>query len=543
MRRVISLWLPNFQTDRLRRCNVAAPPADTPFVVSAHDGHRRVIAAADVPARALGLRPGLSLAQAQARIPGLAVREAEPEADAGTLGRLTAWCLRYAPLTAPDPPDGVWIDATGAAHLAGGEAALLADLVARVEQAGFATRAAIADTPGAAWAMARYGAARYGVGDETTLRLPWREGGGGRGSGTPTPSPKGKGEKSPYFIIVPPGSTASVLASLPIRALRLSDDIVATLHRLGLTRIGQLIAAPRAPLARRFGASLLRRLDQALGAVFEPIVPLDPPELISRRLVFVEPIFTAEAFSAVIARLARSVCRRLERAGLGARQLDLLFERVDGSVQAIRVGTARPARDPAHLARLLDERLETIDPGLGVEAMRLTLPLVEPFAQGQVATLLDADTAASDLSVLLDRLTNRLGADRVYRVAPVESDVPERAVRRIPPVTPAMRRTWPAEFPRPVRLLSPPQPVRALAPLPDHPPAAFTWRGKRFRVRRADGPERIHGEWWRRDAETLAVRDYFQVEDEDGRRFWLFRRGDGVDAETGDLSWFLHGIF
>jgi len=145
--------------------------------------------------------------------------------------------------------------------------------------------------------------------------------------------------------------------------------------------------------------------------------------------------------------------------------------------------------------------------------------------------------------VLLDRLANRLGAAFVYRIAPVESDVPERAARRVPPLTPPTHRSWPVDLPRPARLLSPPQPVRALAPLPDHLPVAFTWRRKRFRVRRADGPERIHGEWWRRDAEMQAVRDYFQVEDEDGHRFWLFRRGDGVDAATGDLSWFLHGIF
>ena len=493
------------------------PSVGTPFVTSAHNGHRRVIAAVDASARALGLRPGLPLAQAQARIPGLAVAEAEPDADAAALGRLAAWCLRYAPLTAPDPPDGVWIDATGATHLADGEAALLADLVGRLQCAGFAAHAAIADTPGAAHAVARHGG----------------------------------GEKITTAIVPPDGTTAA-LAPLPIRALRLPDDTVATLHRLGLRRIEQLMAAPRAPLVRRFGASLLRRLDQAMGRVFEPIVPLDPPALISRRLAFVEPLFTAEAFAAAIARLTRSVCRRLERAGLGARRMDLLFERVDGSVQAIRVGTMRPARDPAHLARLLDERLETVDPGPGIEAMRLTLPLVEPFAHTQTAmtqtattqtgTLLD-DAAPPDLSVLLDRLANRLGAAFVYRIAPVESDVPERAVRRVPPLTPPTHRSWPVDLPRPARLLSPPQPVRALAPLPDHPPVAFTWRRKRFRVRRADGPERIHGEWWRRDAEMQAVRDYFQVEDEDGHRFWLFRRGDGVDAATGDLSWFLHGIF
>jgi len=481
-----------------------APPAGTPFVTSTHDGRRRVIASVDATAHALGLSAGLPLAQAQARTPGLAVTVADPDADAAALVRLAAWCLRYAPLTAPDPSDGVWIDVTGAAHLAGGEAALLADLVDRLQQAGFTARAAISDTPGAAHAVARYGAT------QTT--------------------------------IVPSDGTATALTALPIRALRVAENTVVALHHLGLTCIGQLMTAPRAPLTRRFGAFLLRRLDQALGQVFEPIVPLDPPELITRRLPFVEPLFTPEAFSTVIARLARSVCRRLERAGLGARRMDLLFERVDGSVQAIRIGTARPSCDPAHLARLLDERLETVDPDPGVEAMRLTLPLVEPIEQTQMATLL-ADDPPPDLSVLLDRLTNRLGADRVYRVAPVESDVPERSVQRIPPLSPPTHLTWPEDLPRPTRLLSPPQPVRALAPLPDQPPVAFTWRRKRFRVRRADGPERIHGEWWRRDAETLAVRDYFQVEDEDGHRFWLFRRGDGVDVETGDLSWFLHGIF
>ncbi len=492
----------------MRRCQsdhpAGAPSPDTPFVTSAHDGHRRVIAAADAAARELGLRPSLPLAQAQARLPGLAVAEADPAADATALARLAGWCLRYAPLTAPDPPDGVWIDATGATHLAGGEAGLLADLVDRLREAGFAARAAIADTPGAASAMARFGQS------ETT--------------------------------IVPAGSHAAALAPLPIRALRLPEETVDALNRLGLTRIHQLAAAPRAPLTRRFGATLLRRLDQTLGHVFEPIVPIPPPELISRRLTFVEPLSTVEAFTAVIGKLARAVCRRLDQGGLGARRLDLLFERVDGSIQALRVGTARPVRDPAHLAKLLDERLETVDPGLGVDAMRLNVPLTEALTADQ-ATMLREDSDAVDLSALVDRLTNRLGASRVYRVAPVESDVPERTVQRIPPLAPPSHRAWPTELPRPVRLFSPPQPVRALAPLPDDPPVAFTWRRQRFRVRRADGPERVHGEWWRRDAELYAVRDYFRVEDEDGRRFWLFRRGNGVDPKTGALDWFLHGIF
>ncbi len=275
--------------------------------------------------------------------------------------------------------------------------------------------------------------------------------------------------------------------------------------------------------------------------MFEPIDPVFPPDLAQHRLSFVEPLLTAEAFATVITRLTRTVCATLEQAGQGARRLDLIFERVDGTTQSLRVGTARPSRDPRHLVRLLEERLERVDPGLGVEAMRLVVPLAEPLAYTQAS--LAGDSAGADLSSLVDRLGNRLGAARVYRAAPVESDVPERSVRRVSALAPPRRTTWPEHLPRPVRLLDPPQPVDAMALLPDHPPVSFTWRRVRHRVRRADGPERIAGEWWKSDAEMQATRDYFRVEDEQGRRFWLFRRGDGEDAATGDLRWFLHGFF
>jgi protein ImuB len=264
---------------------------------------------------------------------------------------------------------------------------------------------------------------------------------------------------------------------------------------------------------------------------------------ITSRLGFVEPLLTADAFTAVINRLTAQACAELEQAGKGARQVDLWFERVDGSVQTIRVGTARPSRDAAHLARLLTERVETIDPGLGIEAMQLVVSLADRLSGEQAAaTLADCDTLP-DISALVDRLANRLGAARVWRAAPVESDIPERSVRRVPPMDACFRRHDGWELPRPVRLFSPPQPVEAIALLPDHPPAAFTWRRRQFRVRRADGPERILGEWWRHAAETAAIRDYWRVEDESGRRFWLYRSGDGADPATGDLRWFLHGIF
>ena len=239
--------------------------------------------------------------------------------------------------------------------------------------------------------------------------------------------------------------------------------------------------------------------------------------------------------------LTGRLCPMLERRGLGARRLDLLFERIDGRVEAIRIGTARPVRDPARLARLLTDRLETVDPGFGIEAMTLIASLAEPLTYSQGNPL--GEDARPDLSALVDRLANRLGARRLYRVIPVESDLPERSVRSVAPLAPPACAIWPEHWPRPSRLLSPPEPVETVALLPDHAPARFTWRGVCRRVLRADGPERVFGEWWRHDSEADAVRDYFIVEDCCGERFWLFRSGDGEDPATGDLRWYIHGMF
>ena len=226
----------------------------------------------------------------------------------------------------------------------------------------------------------------------------------------------------------------------------------------------------------------------------------------------------------------------LDAKGVGARRLDLLFHRVDSALQAIRIGTAKPDRDPKRLTRLLCDKFETIDPGFGVEAMSLCATLAEPFETKQIRTSLLDETPDTDVSGLIDILTNRVGAAKLYRFAPVESDVPERSVRRIAPAAAATKQGWPDALPRPVRLLRKPERIETVALLPDHPPVSFTWRGVRRRVRRADGPERIFGEWWKRDAECDSVRDYFQVEDEQGERFWIFRAGDGEDPETGSQS-------
>jgi protein ImuB len=473
-------------------------------VIAGHDGRRRVVAAADHAAQALGVRPGLPIAEAQARIPGLHVAPCDAAADTVALKRLAGWVLRrYSPVVALDPPDGLLIDVTGAAHLHGGEAALLRDLRARLRAASIAARAGLADTVGAAHALARF-----------------------------APEP---------LVIATPGQTGAALAPLPIVALRLDPACAERLRRLGFETIADLMAVPRAPLALRLGPKPGRRLDQALGRLAEQLAPFRPPELIHVRRTFAEPIGTTEILARVIEKLTQRLCPMLERRGLGVRWLDLLFERIDGRVEAIRIGTARPVRDPDRLARLLTDRLDTVDPGFGIEAMTLIASLAEPFVYSQTNSL--GASARPDLSALIDRLANRLGARRLYRIIPVESDLPERSVRSVAPLAPPADAVWPEHWPRPSRLLSPPEPVETVVLLPDYAPAQFTWRGVCRRVTRADGPERVFGEWWRHDDEAVAIRDYFIVEDCGGERFWLFRSGDGEDSATGDLRWYIHGLF
>lgn len=486
----------------------SSPPAERPLVTVIRDGPRRVIAAVDRNARALGLVPGLPLTQATARVPDLVVLPAEPLADLAGLSELAAWCVRrYTPIAAADPPDGLWLDITGCDHLHGGEANLLDDLAQRLAGAGIAARLAVADTPGAAHALARYG------------RRP--------------------------ITVAPMGETIAALTPLPIAGLRLEPETLDGLRRLGFERIGALLETPRAPLLTRFGTALGRRLDQATGRLAEAIEPERPKDMIAARRVFAEPIATAEAIAETLSALVIDICGALEAQGQGARRLDLVCLRVDNSRQAIRIGTAKPVRDPGHLTRLLRDKIETIDPGFGIDGMSLSVPLAEPLVLHQRVGLgLEAEEGATaDLAPLIDVIGNRLGAGKIYRAACVESDLPERMVTRVAPLSPPRRASWPEGLLYPSRLLAPPEPVEVMALLPDHPPAQFVWRRDRHLVRRADGPQRIFGEWWRDDAETWAVRDYFQVEDESGRRFWLFRAGDAVDPATGNLRWYLHGLF
>lgn len=493
-------------TDRFRRkSGDAAPPPETPLVLVGRDGRRRVVLATDAAAQKAGLRIGMPASKAQALVPGLIVHDAEPEADVDALQRLALWALRrYAPIAAADPPDGIVIDTTGADHLHGGEAAMLGEMVQRLAAARITARAAVADSWGAAHALARFGG-------RTT-------------------------------IIVSSIETAQAILPLPIAALRLPAAMIDSLRRLGFETIADLAGTPRASLALRFGPEAGRRLDQAFGRVSEPIEPIRPEEIVEVRRNFAEPIGAAETIARYTGKLVAELCAELETRGQGARRLDLLFFRVDNHIEAIRVGTAMPVRDTKRLTRLLTDKIESIDPGFGIELIRLAATVAEPLRAKQMISSL-AKEPEPDVSDVIDILANRVGEDRLYRFAPVQSDVPERSVKRVAPLAPDTGEGWPGHWPRPSRLLPWPEPIETVALLPDHPPVTFTWRGVRRRVKRADGPERIFGEWWKRDAELAAVRDYFQVEDENGERYWVYRAGDGEDAATGSHKWFMHGIF
>jgi protein ImuB len=499
MRRVVSLFLPRWPTDRLRRKNPDLSGRDKPLVTVAAQGQRRVLASADETAERLGLSRGMTVTHAQSLIPGLVVMDATPEADAAALHRLSLWCVRYSPLVTPYPPDGVFIDVAGSAHLFHGEAALLDDVLARLSRDGFAAKAAIADTPGCAWAMARYS----------------------------------------NVNIVSPGRASEAIASLPIAALRLTPETIASLHEVGIERVAQIASKPRASLHLRFGGEVLLRFDQALGSVQEALTSLIPPEVPSKELRFAEPLADPEDLKRVIARLTELLCPELERRGVGARRLDLVFMRVDNLAQAVRVGLSRPYREPVHLAKLLEERLVLVDPGFGIEAATLTASWIEAITERQtIGRHVTPDSSEVDVTQLVDTLGVRLGEKSVFRLAPVQSELPERSVRKVPALHPAQGLDWPKHLPRPARLFVHPEPIDAIAELPDHPPRLFVWRRQQYRVSRADGPERIHGEWWRSDAEITLLRDYYRVETSDGARYWLFR--DGAAGDGG--KWWLHGV-
>jgi protein ImuB len=450
----------------------------------------------------------MTLADARALLPDLTAADADPGADAKALGALTDWCGRYSPWCAPDGADGIRLDITGCAHLFGGEAAMLNDLIRRLRAFGLIARGAVADTPAAAWGWARY----------RPKSAPW---------------------------VLAEGETAPLLP-LPVAALRLAPESLDMLRVLGLNSIATVANLPRGPLSQRMGEAVLARLDRMFGRAAEPISPRAAAEPWMSRIIFAEPIGRREDIDAAAERLTGHLCHALSLKGQGARRLKLNFYRVDGTVQHIAIGTSRPTHARAHILRLFAERLEQVEPGFGIEAIVLEADETEALADMQGAFNAAGEIDAADLAGLIDRLQNRLGPRRVMQLVPVASHVPERAEARAvaaPRRSPKRQKPPPGftlKSARPVSLLPIPEPIEAIAPVPDDPPVSFQWRRIQHRIAFADGPERIEPEWWQAESSARA-RDYYRVEDQVGRRFWLYREGPYGAPEPP--RWFLHGFF
>ena len=474
----------------------------------------RQLSGVSVEAAALGLHVGQKATDAMALVPELITAEAEPEADAAALAALADWCVRFSPAVAPDAtPDatgGLFLDITGVDHLWGGEAALLADFQARLYRNGLPFRCAIADTPGAAWALVRFGEDR---------------------------------------TIAAPGEQAALLAALPPAALRLDTATWAQIERLGIRRIGQLMDLPRAPLARRFGQATVDRLDQALGRAKEALIFRRPATPWFARLAFAEPISAPEDMARAATDITARLCARLEAESHGARRFEICFHRLDGQPLAVEIGLSLPGRDALRIAKLFIPRLDVLDPGFGIEVVTLMAHAVEPTSGRQVRLDDQRDASVEEgLAPFVDRLTNRLGSERIWRGVPVESHVPELAAGRARALGAPQTDTqpWSRETPRPTRLFRRPEPVEdVMALTPDDPPTQFRWRGQLHRVRRAEGPERIGEEWWKgaiEDVRTDHLRDYYRVEDADGGRYWIYRVGLYNDTQTPP-KWWMHGLF
>jgi protein ImuB len=513
MRRIVSVWLPLWPIDRLARAAPQAVPKDACLALVETGSHGIRITAVTRRAAEEGVRIGQSLADARAALPALLSRPAEPHRDARALLKLARWCGRYGPNRNVEGADGLWVDITGVAHLYGGEACLLDDLLARLTRFGLTARAGLADTPGAAHALARYAA-------------------------------------SP--AVAPAGTTQKHIAPLPVEALRLSPDTVLLLKRLGLRRVGQLFSLPRSALQRRFRSAaaaeaVLRRLDQALGIAPEPSPPLLEPPVLFMQRAFPEPLISTAGLEAETGRLSDELCAVLAARNLGTRRIMLSLYRADGTVAEVRAGLSVASRTPKHLTALVCEKLQNIDAGFGVDALVLAALQVEERAPAQTA--LGAGVAGkAGPTELIDRLANRLGAARVTRIEPRASHVPERAEVRVSALAdsaPLAERRLPLRAlpSRPQFLLAPPEPIGVIAEIPEGPPARFTWRRVERRIVRAQGPERIAPEWWREiGTKKSRTRDYYRIEDEGGAAYWVFREGFYRGGEETP-SWFMHGLF
>ncbi|WP_419699454.1 Y-family DNA polymerase [Mucilaginibacter sp. NFX135] len=495
-KRFMAIWFRHLMTDWL---TLKQPELkEIPFVFATLDRNRIVITAANPVAEAQGVHCGMAAADAKAITTDLRILDHIPGKEAKLLRQLGLWCIRYTPIVMVDLPNGLILDISGCAHLWGGERGYLKEIVNKLRSSGYDARAAVADTIGTAWAVARFG------------------------------------KKTP---LVEPGMQAQALLSLPPAALRLEPLILEKLQKLGFSIIRSFIQIPRTVLRRRFGEGFLLRLAQALGLEGEILVPLIPPVPYTERLPCLEPVRTKKAIEIAIQKLLETMCLRLQNEGKGIRKAILKCYRIDGKMVQAGISTNRGSHSVSHLVELFELQISKIEPALGIELFLLEAPKVEAIDLIQ-EKLWDEKPGLQDtaLAELLDKLAGKVGANAIHRYLPAEHNWPERSIKQAASLmeTPVTR--WRTDRPRPVRLLRRPEAIEVMALLPDYPPKVFTYKGRRHIVEKADGPERIEREWWLDQGEH---RDYYAVEDADGQRYWLFRSGH-YDAAP---QWYLHGYF
>jgi len=541
--RILSLWFPRLAAERALRAEPRLGPA--PLAVVADRRGLLVLASLTAAAEAAGVRRGMPLGDARAILPELVTRPADPAADARARGALRRWAGRFSPWVAEEETALV-LDVTGCAHLFGGEVALAARIGAEAAGLGFTIRLGLADTLGAAWAAARYAGADAGpahAGDAIDQEARATRSRAGKRQWEPGgPLPQATGE------IVPPGGTLARIGPLPVAALRLEPETAERLQALGLGRIAALAALPRAAVGRRFGPEALRRLDQALGRVPEPVSPARPAPVLALRLGFPEPIGTAEDVLAGLDRLLPPLAARLAAAGRGARRVRLTLVRTDGTALVREVGLARPADRPEAIRPLLALQLDAIDAGFGIETMRLEATAVEPVSPRQHRSQLGGQLAVAaavrrpedddGLADLIGRIGARLGLEALTRLHPADSHIPEKGATEMAAAFTEPARDWPPPAaPRPI-VVFPPEPLGPAEGGP--PPRHFVWRRRPRRSAAIFGPERITPEWWLDDpAWRSGPRDYWRVETEEGTRLWLF------EARGGEMpgGWFVQGLF
>lgn len=495
-RRYLYIWFRYLATDRLAK--IRPELRGKPFLLHAPEHGRMVVKAASQQLTKEGILPGMVVADVRAILPLVEVFSADAVAEEKLLNNLAEWCIRYSPVVATDSPDGLILEISGCPHLWGGELSYIRSIVSWLRKGGYDVRAAIADTVGAAWAVARYG----------------------------------KNE-----MITEPGKQAEALFALPPAALRLDNVTLQRMDKLGFRQIRQFIGIPRLNLRRRFGDVLLKRLDQALGILPEPLQSVQPAPVYLERLPSMEPIRTATGIEIAINRLLEALCERFIREGKGMRSGILKGYRIDGEMEQIGIGTNRASRNAAHLFKLFELKIPEIEPALGIELFTLEATLVEDVSETQEALWSTATRDQTAISELLDNIAGKVGIQAIRRYLPQEHHWPESSMKAVSSLDEQPETEWLISRPRPIHLLPKPEPVEVMVVLPDYPPMHFRYKGEVIRIVRADGPERIEQEWWLRNGPP---RDYYRVEAENGSRYWLFRLGLYENLKP---QWFLHGYF